>query len=441
MFARTRRRLLGWNLLVLALILACVGAAVYVLLARSLMDEVDRNLMSHGDDVAPLLRESNERGGRHGYAGYRGALFYVVVGPDGRIQANPQQVDPASIPPALLHVSAPRFVTATIAGDATRLFARPDRDQSPAGAVLIVGQSLAPEQRALNRALLGLLLGGGLGLVLSLVGAWFLSGRALVPIETAFRRQQDFIADASHELRTPLTVLGSATDLLEQHRDEPLGANGELFDDVRQEIARLQRLVSDLLTLARSDLNELGLAVAPLDLTPLAAEVVQRVAPLAQVREVGLTFSSPAQSSLQPLLVEADPDRLQQVLLILLDNALKHTPAGGSIAVQVERQGADALIEVRDSGEGIPPEYLPRVFDRFFRADPARARPGGSGGAGLGLAIAKSLVEAHGGQLTLSSRVGVGTVATMRLRLLPAHASRFEQLTGKLARRSGGAQP
>jgi len=438
MFARTRRRLLGWNLVVLSLILLVVGVAVYLLLSHSLMAEVDRNLMSHGDELSGSLRQSSEPNDHHDYDGYRGSLFYIVLSPDGSVLANPQQADLTSIPSTLRTATEARFATATISGDSTRLFARPDRDQGPNGVVLIVGQSLEPEHRALNRAALGLLLGGGFGLLLSLVGAWFLSGRALVPIETAFRRQQDFIADASHELRTPLTVLRSATDLLDQHRSESLAANSELFDDVRQEIGRLQRLVADLLTLARSDLNELALAVAPLDPTPLVSGLVQRVEPLARIGGVDLSVRVDP-SPQPPLLIEADPDRLQQVLLILIDNALKHTASGGSIVLRVERQGNEVHIEVRDTGEGIPADQLPRVFDRFFRGDAARRRAVDGGGAGLGLAIARSIVEAHNGQLMLSSRVGEGTVATVRLPLMPAQTGWLDQCTGRLIHRTGRA--
>src|SRR5207248_2241230 len=142
-------------------------------------------------------------------------------------------------------------------------------------------ESLAPEQSALHSLLLVLLAGGGLGLLLSFAGAWFLSGRALVPIQQAFARQQEFVADASHELRTPLTVLRSTTDVLDRHRAEPLSDNGELFDDMRGEIARMERLAADLLTLARSDSGELELMTAPLDLGVLAGDVVRRVTPLA----------------------------------------------------------------------------------------------------------------------------------------------------------------
>src|SRR2546428_6560635 len=119
--------------------------------------------------------------------------------------------------------------------------------------------------------------------------------------------------------------------------------------------------------------------------------------------------------------VEADPDRLQQVLLILLDNAIKHTPTGGRVMVEVRADDGHASVEVADTGEGIAPEHLPRVFERFYRADAARSRE--AGGTGLGLAIAKSLVDAHGGSLTLASAPGAGTRATVRLPTAPHAAS------------------
>jgi signal transduction histidine kinase len=210
----------------------------------------------------------------------------------------------------------------------------------------------------------------------------------------------------------PLTVLRSATDLLNQHRDEALQNNGELFDDVRGEIGRMERLAQDLLTLARSDAGGVELMTAPLELADVASEVVRRTTPLAHKEGLQLTLRADSASAT----VEADPDRLQQVLVILIDNAVKHTPAGGHIDVTVRRHGQTAQVEVADTGTGIAPEHLPRVFDRFYRADKARARE--RGGTGLGLAIAKTLVEAHGGQLQLTSTLGVGTQATVRLPLV-----------------------
>jgi two-component system sensor histidine kinase CiaH len=272
--------------------------------------------------------------------------------------------------------------------------------------------------------------GAGLGLVLSFAGAWFLAGRALVPIQQAFQRQQEFVADASHELRTPLTVLQSSADVLDRHRHEPLATNAEVFDDVRSEIDRMVRLTTDLLTLARTDSGDLELLVAPVNMSDLAGEVVRRTLPLARARAVEL------ESSLDgpPPTVEADPDRLQQVLLILLDNAIKHTPAGGRVNVLTRQRGGYGVLEVADTGEGIAPQHLSRIFDRFYRADKARSRA--EGGTGLGLAIAKMLIDAHHGEISVSSAPGLGTRITVRLPLegqAPSLGRRLEELTARLA--------
>jgi signal transduction histidine kinase len=353
-------------------------------------------------------------------------VFYLALGPEDQVYADPQQVsaDADAFPRPVGRAS--EFATIELNGEPTRVSVR----RMPDGGRLIVGQSLAPELNALDSLLLVLLGGGGLGVLLSLVGAWFLAGRALVPVQQAFRRQQEFVADASHELRTPLTVLQSATDVLNRHRAEPLEANGELFDDVRMEIARMERLAADLLTLARSDRGELELAVAPVNAGALAAEVVRRTEPLARERGVELVIE---QEATPP--TEADPDRIQQTLLILLGNALKHTPPGGRVVVRVCQHGTDVLLEVEDTGTGIEPEHLAHIFDRFYRADRARSR--GEGGTGLGLAIAKTLVEAHHGALSVSSTPGTGTRATVRLPLTPG-APLSERLGGLVARLAHG---
>ena len=435
MFARTRWRLVAWTMLVLVLILLVLGAAVYTAVSRSLLEQVDRNLASRSEQAVPVF-EAMARGGPPDREGYRGGVFYLLVDPDGRVLANLQRVNVTGLE---LPVPAGRggaYATVTLEGEPARLFVRPLGPRAPAGVAVVVGQSLEPEEIALQSLLLVLVAGGGLGLLLSLAGAWFLAGRALVPIEQAFRRQQEFVADASHELRTPLTVLRSATDLLNRHRTESLEANGELFDDIRSEIVRLERLAGDLLTLARSDRGELELAVAPVDLSALGAEVVRRMEPLAREREVDLQQDQPGEAPT----AEVDPDRLQQVLLILLDNAIKHTPANGRVTLQVSRQEHDALIEVVDTGSGIAAEHLPRIFDRFYRADLARARA--DGGTGLGLTIAKMLVEAHGGELTLKSAPGQGTRASIRLPLAARAVGdgRWGGLAARLAPTAGSRE-
>jgi two-component system sensor histidine kinase CiaH len=409
LFTRIRWRLVGWTMLIVGSILLLLGASIYFAVSRTLLDQVDRHLSDASRQAMPAVFGSSGQRGRGtpdatlgGRSGYRGGVFYLHFDASGLTVANPQQVATDGIAWPTPTAGPPTFTTIEVDGEPTRVLTlrAPDAD------ILVVGQNLQPEQTALDILVLILLGGGGLGLLLSLGGAWFLAGRALLPIQRAFERQQEFVADASHELRTPLTVLRAATDLLHRSRSEPLAANGDLFDDVRAEIARMQHLTQDLLLLARSDRGALELMTAPLDGAELARDVVRRTALLALDKGVVLDFASDG-----PAPLEADPDGLQQVLVILVDNAIKHTPSGGRVTVSVRQQGGGTSIEVADSGEGIAPRDLPRICDRFYRADKARS----AGGTGLGLAIARTLVEAHGGSLAVNSTLGAGTQVTIEL--------------------------
>ncbi len=451
LITRIRWRLVGWNVLIIGMILFLAGTSIYAAVSRSLLDEVDNTLVTRSQEALPIMfpgrREDFGQGlggnvpaaqngnasstgqpgsgpgpggpGRRPCETYSGGIFCIALAADGSVRSNPQQVSTAQLP--WPDSNQPTYATIQLGdGDQARVLMR----RMPDGGMLVTGMSLEPAATALHLLLLVLVVGGVLGLLLSLAAAWFLSGRALIPIQHAFQQQQEFIADASHELRTPLTVLRSATDLLNAHRDEPLEENGELFDDVRAEIARMERLAQDLLTLARSDAGGLELMTAPVEAADIASEVVRRTTPLASSHGLQLGMHADTEEST----VEADPDRLQQVLLILIDNAIKHTPSGGRIDVRVKRHGQHVLMEVSDTGTGIAPEHLPRIFDRFYRADKARARQ--QGGTGLGLAIAKMLMEAHHGDLQIASTLGKGTTVTVSL---PLEVQRQATLGGRLS--------
>ena len=225
------------------------------------------------------------------------------------------------------------------------------------------------------------------------------------------RARRDLVANVSHELKTPIAALKGFLELLEgdgvseRHRREFLAA-------MSQETARLERLVEEQLQLARLDAGALPLARERLDLGELAADVVAPRVPLA-ARE-GVALSARPHPG-EPVEVDADPARIEQILLILLDNALRHTPSGGRVEVAVGRDGGEATVAVRDTGEGIPPESQAFVFDRFYRGD--AAREGRS--AGLGLAIARGLAAAHQGSIGLESAVGEGSTFTLRLPARP----------------------
>jgi two-component system sensor histidine kinase ResE len=226
------------------------------------------------------------------------------------------------------------------------------------------------------------------------------------------RARRDLVANVSHELKTPIAALKGFLELLEgdgvseRHRREFLAA-------MSQETSRLERLVEEQLQLARLDAGALRLDREEIDLGQLAGEVVAPRVPLAAREGVELRARpSPG----EPVLVDGDAARIEQILLILLDNALRHTPPGGSVEVAVARDGDEATVAVRDTGEGIPPDSQAFVFDRFYRGD--ASREGRS--AGLGLAIARGLAAAHQGRIELESAVGEGSTFTLRLPLRPA---------------------
>jgi signal transduction histidine kinase len=262
--------------------------------------------------------------------------------------------------------------------------------------VVQVIQDRTAEQRTLT-TLLVVLLGGGLA-VLALAGAvgFVYAGRALVPIRDSLRRQREFAADASHELRTPLTIVRGSVEHLRRHRAQPVGEVGEALDDIEAEVAHLSTLVDDLLLLARSDSGMVEMHRESVDLSEVAGEALQRLRVQAEARGVELRLDA------APAAVTGDSDRLRQLVSILIDNAIRHSPSGGAVRIGIR---GDALpgISVEDDGPGIRPDDLPHVFDRFWRAADAP-----TGGTGLGLAIAAWIAEHHGGRITVANRPSGG---------------------------------
>jgi signal transduction histidine kinase len=247
------------------------------------------------------------------------------------------------------------------------------------------------------------------------------------------RARRDLVANVSHELKTPIAALKGFLELLEdggvdeRHRREFLVA-------MSQETGRLERLVEEQLQLARLDSGALPLDREVISLDDLAEVVVAPRVPLAAREGVTLAVE---RTTGAPVVVEVDPARVEQILLILLDNAERHTPAGGRVDVVVGRDGQDATLAVRDTGEGIPPDDQPFVFDRFYRGDPSRE----GRSAGLGLAIARGLASAHRGSITLDSVVGTGSTFTLRLPLRDAGAITEESPIPDLSHLGPAAPP
>lgn len=234
-------------------------------------------------------------------------------------------------------------------------------------------------------------------------------------LQAAFDQQRRFTADASHELRTPLTAMIGQIDVAV---DRPRAAESyrDTLLSVREQAQRLARMTNDLLFLARSDVQPRLVQHEPIDLGQLLPAIVAQTEPLAQARDQALIYEPSG-----PLPVCGNEDDLIRLFLNLIDNAIRYTPPGGTITVVADQLSAPSsthapgLIRIRvsDSGPGIAPEHLPHLFERFFRADRGRARA--QGGSGLGLSIAQTIVQSHGGQLTVASELGSGSTFTATL--------------------------
>ena len=271
--------------------------------------------------------------------------------------------------------------------------------------VLQVAQPISWVNDSLSRLIRQLVLASIVGIVLGALASLLMALRSLRPISRAFQRQREFVADASHELRTPLTLIRTNVEAWLRRASGP---NKAYARNIIDEVEQLNRIVGDLTTLALADARQLVIERQPLELNTVVRDLMTQTTPLAEERGV----------QLQPVLnggvrVEADPARVRQLLLILMDNALRHTPSGGQVSVGVLREDGHARITVTDNGEGIPPADLPHIFERFYRADKARSRE--NGGSGLGLAIAKWIVDAHRGDIVVKSAEGKGTEVEVNL--------------------------
>ena len=277
-------------------------------------------------------------------------------------------------------------------------------DNGTAFAVVQVARSTVPESQSLDKLLIVLLLGGAASILIAAIGGWFLAGKALVPVREAFDRQHAFVGDASHELRTPLAVIRANAEYLQLSDPDSVE-----IADIVSETDRLSALVDSLLALARGGRGDRAQPDV-FNVGTVVEQSVEAMMPLAAEKHVGLQVDAAS-----GLPIEGDREQIRQLVVILVDNALRYTPEGGSVAVIVGKAGSDVLLEVRDTGIGIPRDAQEHVFERFYRADEARNRD--SGGAGLGLAIAKQLVEDHDGKITVESEVGSGSTFSVRVPL------------------------
>ena len=438
MIERIRRRLTLGYVGILALILILVGAIVVAIFSHRLTAQQDEQLAQQARGAVSFVRDHGPGGPEEGKPrGPNGPNpdSATPVNEDGR----GQEISLYSVPPegvsasqGVIYGKTPvpnssvslglpftkvareagrqgRPITQTLSGPEgeVRVLSLPVTNRSgKLIAIVQAAQSRHMIQETVGSLIL-ILVPVGLGaLLLAGAGGLFMSRRAMRPVQDSFQRQRTFIADASHELKTPLALVKIGAEVIKRNPTD--SGNGEIVDDQLSEIDRMNALLSDLLVLARLDAGRLDIEEKPFDLSVIAAETAGRFLIRAGAEGVHLEVEVP-----ERLPARGDSEKVGQVLGVLLDNAMRYTPKGGTVTVSGRQLDNRVEASVSDTGPGIPAEHLERIFDRFYRVEEARTRAGG--GTGLGLSIARDLTQAQGGEIFAENAAGEGTVFRMRL--------------------------
>ncbi len=442
MLERIRRRLTLMYVGILALILILFGAIVVATFSSQLTAQQDEQLMQQARGSANFVRDHGPGGPEEGRPRVSGGPGSEDQPPGGEAGFGPE-IAVYSVPPKGVSVDQGEIygktpgsnssdslglpfaeaarkageqgdpISRTLSGSEgeVRVLSLPVTNQSgKLIAVVQAAQSRRLIQETVSSLILILVPVGFGALLLAGVGGLFMSRRAMQPVQDSFQRQRTFIADASHELKTPLALVKIGAEVMGRNPTDP--DNREIVEDQLSEIDRMNALLSDLLVLARLDAGRLDVERKPFDLSVVAAETAGRFLKRAADERLHLEIEVPGS-----LPARGDPERTAQVLAALLDNAVRYTPEGGTITVSGRNLDGGAEASVQDTGTGVPSEHLPRIFDRFYRAEEARTRAGG--GTGLGLSIARDLARAQGGDLSAENtpKAGESGGAIFRLRV------------------------
>lgn len=422
MFQRTLVRLTALNSFVFFIIYFLFTAILYGYLSYRLFDRLDEAMRLHASGfrlengiIVPLERPILDP-----------RIFVLIRSSDGRT-LNPfpfretelTNYELTNVDEIISDVATGELNTKEYKGHAYRMMRWPYRYQEDLydstknfhiESIFVI--SIVDSEMHLLNSFLWLIIGGGVISIIAIVLAgFFLAKRAMVPIQEAWEKQQQFVSDVSHELRSPLTGIYSNAELMLRHPNKTVQEECHRITAIMQEAKRMIKLISSLLTLARSDAGKAEISLKLVNLSDIVNEVITHFTVFTEINHINLAANIEANIE-----VVVDRDRMHQLLVILLDNAFKFTPAGGQVTVACYLANKNAIISVQDTGVGIDSENISRIFDRFFRADKSRSRD--SGGTGLGLSIAKWIVDKHAGKIDVKSTIGQGTKFTVSIPIL-----------------------
>ncbi|WP_166239862.1 sensor histidine kinase [Paenibacillus turpanensis] len=419
MFRRLRNRFLIVNLVIISVMMLLAFASIYLITYQNVRSDIDMELRrsvemynkpaGRPDKFRSGLEGDGPPGGGGGPPSERSVSFAVQTDLDGNILSVNSRYD-------MEQQYCEQAVQAVIEK-------RQDRGQlkledyywaytyqpTPQGSLYIF-LDVSDRQDFLNNLVITFAAVGLIMLFIIFFISRYFANRSIAPVKEAFDKQKQFIADASHELKTPLAIINTNADVLLANSEDTIRSQSKWLQYIKSETERMTKLTNDLLYLTELDDSRIEMLHSAFPLSEAVEDVILTME--AVIFEKQLTLSYDIEPGLS---VHGSSEQIKQVIMILLDNAIKYTNSSGTIDVQLKKRHHEALLTVTNSGEGIAPEHLERIFDRFYRSDPSRARK--LGGYGLGLAIAKAMIEQHKGKISCRSTVGDQTTFTVQLPL------------------------
>ncbi len=423
MFQGLRSRLLLSYLVVMAAILSVFGTGVYVVFRRNLYSQLDKRLLTLAQSATPSFNAVRSQGSKYLnqveevpwrdiFNRDQQSLEWFdaksnLLGRKGFIEIDvPPEVGPATIQQ---QDGEAIFRTHTLS-----VFVRTNGQAGPPSLVGFIraSQSIDEINTAQNELFGILIIGGLLTLILIGFGGFWLTQKAIEPIEASFQQLKQFTADASHELRSPLTAIKASVDVMRNHPERVHPKDAKKLIAIAGATLQMSQTLEDLLFLARADADP-DVSISDRKLTKISLnQILQNsfvlLEPLANEKK--MVFKAKLGDEME---IIGDIGQLSRLFSNLLENALQYTPEGGRVSLDLYKQNRFAIVTVRDTGIGIAPEQLSKVFDRFWRANKARSRR--EGGTGLGLAISQAIAKRHGGKIIVTSELDIGSCFLVRI--------------------------
>jgi len=399
MFQKTRIKLTFLNSLVFILLMVVLGVMIYHYTEKQIYKDINNSL----EETAKTVSHLDQRDGRGPMSEPPRQISIIKWTDDKEIDVISQDImNYTSEFENFYPEQYDKIVEKqTVSGYSYKTIAVKLKMEDGSKETIQFIRSIDPEKSMLNRLIIIMTVGVLAGSIFAIVAGFLLAGRALVPIQKSWESQQQFVSDASHELRTPLAVIQSRTDLLFQEPDATIQDKAIDISVISKETRRLNKLVTNLLTLARSDSNQMEISKQEFALDVLIQEVIDQYADIAEFQ--GKRIYTDTKS---PIKLIGDKERIHQLLVILVDNSMKFTGEGGAIVINAIAKTHTVELEVKDNGIGIPKQDIPKIFNRFYQVEQSRTDMEGTG---LGLSIAKWIIDKHSGTIKVDSELEKGT--------------------------------